>query len=121
MTRSTYATGHFLERWTAFLLFFKGYHLITRNFTVGRGTGAGEIDLILKKGNTLVFAEVKKRPTKTQARYAIDGQNQTRIVRASAVFLARHPFYQKCAIRYDAIVYGDSLWPTHIKNAWQVL
>ncbi len=121
MPRTSYQIGHFLERWTAFLFFFKGYFLIARNFSIGRGTGAGEVDLIFKKGKTLIFVEVKKRPTRTQARYAIDGKNQTRVVRASAVFLARRPQYQNYAIRYDAVIYGNSLWPTHIQNAWQVL
>ena len=118
---NNYYFGHFAEDVALWYLRLKGYHKVAKNYVTGRGTGAGEVDLILKKGNTLVFAEVKKRPTITQARYAIDGQSQTRIVRASAVFLARHPFYQTCAIRYDAIVYGHSLWPTHIPNAWQVL
>ncbi len=121
MTRTSYQTGHFLERWTAFLFFFKGYRLIARNFTVGRGTGAGEIDLIFKRGNTLIFTEVKKRRTKSLAQEAINITAQTRIVRASAAFLARHPHYQSCSVRYDAVVYDNGLWPTHIQNAWRVL
>lgn len=121
MPKTAHKTGHFLERWTTFLFFFKGYRLIVRNFTVGRGTGAGEIDLIFKHKNTLVFVEVKKRKTQTRAMESINALQQTRIVRASAIFLAKHPRFQSCQIRYDAVVYDNGLWPKHIQNAWRVL
>ena len=114
-------SGKLAEDIAAFCLMCKGYKIVARNYVTGRGTRAGEIDIIAAKGKTLIFVEVKKRPTRTQARYAIDGKNQTRVVRASAVFLARRPQYQNYAIRYDAVIYGNSLWPTHIQNAWQVL
>ena len=39
----------------------KGYVLVARNYVTGRGTGAGEVDLIIKNQTDIVFVEVKKR------------------------------------------------------------
>ena len=61
MTEKTnYAIGHFAETLAIWYLRLKGYHLVARNFIVKRGTGAGEIDLIMTKGKTIIFFEVKK-------------------------------------------------------------
>jgi len=116
--RTNYATGHFLERVAAFLLQCKGYHLVARNFITGRGTGAGEIDLIMMKNKTLIFIEVKKRQNYITAGEAITLKNRQRTTRASEVFLQRHPKYNSYNIRYDAILFCPHHWPRHIKNAW---
>ena len=47
----------FEERAAAFLI-ARGYELVERNFT----SRYGEIDLICRDGDTLVFVEVKMRP-----------------------------------------------------------
>ena len=39
----------------------KGYALVACNYKTGRGTGAGEVDIIVKNQTSLVFIEVKKR------------------------------------------------------------
>ncbi len=118
---TNYRLGHLLELWTIVLLFFKGYFLLGHNVVTGKGTGAGEIDLIFRHGKTIVFVEVKKRSCKTLAGYAIDGIHQTRTIKASAVWLQKHPKYRSFSVRYDAVLYGHSPWPTHIQNAWQIL
>ena len=118
--RTNYATGHFAEKIARFWLQLKGYHLIAQNVIIGRGTGAGEIDLIMKKKNTLVFIEVKKRQNYITAAEAITRKNQYRTIRASEVFLQRHPQYQNCQIRYDAILFWPHHLPKHIKDAWRL-
>lgn len=118
---SAHARGHFAERAAALLLLLKGYRPIARNAVVGRGTGAGEIDLIVKRGKTLVFVEVKKRATLRQAHEAITQENQIRVIRGSAAFLAKHPEYGGCGARYDAVLMAPRRWPVHIVNAWRVL
>lgn len=96
--------GHFAEKIARWYLFFKGYHLIARNYVTGRGTKAGEIDLVVCRGRTLVFVEVKKRASLEQAAYAVLPAQQERIRRASAGFIARHPEYQGYNIRFDAFL-----------------
>ena len=65
--RKAHKQGHFAETKAALFLRLKGYRVVERNFKPPRGTGAGEIDLIVKKGNVLVFVEVKLRQTETAA------------------------------------------------------
>ncbi len=123
MTKKTnYATGHFAETIALWYLRLKGYHLVTRNFTVKRGTGAGEVDLIMTKGKTIVFFEVKKRRTYNLAAEAITIDNQMRVVRSSAVFLQKHPQYNTYQMRYDAILFSSfHFLPRHLMNAWRVM
>ncbi|MDR2901603.1 MAG: YraN family protein [Lactobacillales bacterium] len=117
----TYKTGRLAEWASYFFLIMKGYRPLARNFKVGKGTGAGEIDLIFKKGKTLVFVEVKYRRTLTDALHAITINNQQRTVRSSAVFLQRYPQYGTCDIRYDAVLLSPGRWPKHLPGAWRVL
>ena len=91
------------------------------NYVVGRGTGAGEVDLIMVRGKTLIFVEVKYRPTERQAMEAISVQNQMRVVRTSAAFLKRYPAYQTYRVRYDAVLMTPRRWPRHLVDAWRVL
>lgn len=113
---------HITEKIALFYLRLKGYHLIEKNFTVKNGTGAGEIDLIMKKGKTIVFVEVKKRKTYILAAQAIDIQNQVRVVKSSGVFFQKYPQYKSYNARFDAVLFQDnSYWPKHLKSAWRVL
>jgi len=118
--RTNYATGHFLEKIAALWLQCKGYRLLAKNITAGRGTGAGEIDLVMKKGQTLVFIEVKKRQDYVTAAEAITSKARQRIIRASEVFLQRHPQYNSCQIRYDAVLFFPHHLPCHLKDAWRL-
>ena len=100
---TNYRAGHFAEKIALLWLILKGYRPVAMNVMTGRGTGAGEIDLIVKRGKTLVFVEVKKRLNEERARSAIHPKNQVRIQRAAEVFLARNPKYKNFNIRYDAV------------------
>lgn len=115
---TNYKAGHRAEKWALFWLRLKGYHLVARNFVVGRGTGAGEVDLIVCRGKTLVFVEVKKRPDEMTALNAIRPKNQKRIERTSQVFLSRFPKYKNYEIRYDVVMMTGG-FPKHLPNAWR--
>lgn len=120
--KTNYASGHFAETVAVWYLRLKGYRFVARNFVVKRGTGAGEIDLIMIKGKTIVFFEVKKRRTYSAAAEAITIENQMRVVKSSAVFLKDNPQYNTYQMRYDAILFSSyHFWPRHIINAWRVM
>ncbi len=99
-------------------LFFKGYIPLRRNYVTGRGTHAGEVDLIVRKGKTIVFVEVKKRRSQEQAAYAIQAKQQERIRRAAEGFIARAPQYQNFDIRFDMVLVSRSFKFRHITNAF---
>ena len=98
----------------------KGYSLVACNYITGngKGNGAGEIDIIVKNQNTLVFAEVKKRKDISTAAYSIRPQQQSRIRRAAEIFIAHHPEYQNFDIRFDAILIQRPFNIKHIENAF---
>ena len=119
--KSNHARGHFAEKIASLYLMMKGWWPVKMNYVVGRGTGAGEVDLILVRGKTLIFVEVKYRPTLVQAMEAITVQNQIRVAKSSAVFLQKNPKYKDYQVRYDAILLAPKKWPKHLQNAWSLM
>lgn len=110
--------GKFAEFMALQYMRLKGYALVSCNYITGRGTGAGEVDLIIKNQNTLVFAEVKKRQNITDAAYAIQPKQQQRIRKGAEAFLAHHPEYRHFDIRFDAILIELPFKIKHIENAF---
>lgn len=111
-------SGKFAEFMALQHLRLKGYALVAHNYTTGRGTGAGEIDLIIKNQTTLVFVEVKKRKNISTAAYSILPKQQSRIRRAAEIFLAHHPEFSEFNIRFDAVLIQLPFTIEHIENAF---
>jgi putative endonuclease len=102
------------------LLRLKLYHVLARNFRPLKGAGLGEVDIIARKGHTLVFVEVKARADETAAINAISAEQQTRVMRAAAHFVKQNPVYAACAMRYDAMLHEvGRFWPRHVIDAWR--
>ena len=116
---NNYAKGKFAELLAAAYMFCHGYKIVKRNFITGRGTTAGEIDLICRKKDTLVFVEIKQRSSLDNAAYAISKQQQVRIIRGAQSFLKSYPAYQNYNIRFDAVLVALPWQISHIPNAWQ--
>ncbi len=78
----------------------RGWLLLNHNYR----TRMGEIDLILYKENTLVFAEVKTRAGTMLDRpaAAVDARKQQRLVLAAQQYLQRSP-YGEADIRFDVV------------------
>lgn len=71
-----------------------------------RGPG-GEIDLIAREGNRLVFVEVKKSSSFARAAERLSRRQMDRICRSAAAFLAGEPLGQNTEVRFDvALVDG---------------
>ncbi len=116
---NAYITGRLAEQKACSFLQKKGYKLVARNIRSKRGIGANEIDLIMKKGKTLVFVEVKKRASLSDGAYAITPTAQKRIYRAAEIFLARHPEFSDYFCRFDAVLICDAKDPVHVTDAWR--
>jgi putative endonuclease len=101
------------------MLRLKGYAILERGFTLGRGSGAGEVDIIARRGKTLVFAEVKARPSEADAAHAIQPRQMARIERAAAAWLALHPELAGLDVRFDALLVAPARPPKHLEDAWR--
>jgi len=117
---TTYLTGRRAEFLAVWWLRLKGYAILARGWSRGRGTGAGEIDIVARRGRTLVFVEVKARPDLEQAAHALRPAQQQRIGRGALAFLAAHPVLVECDMRFDLILVSPWRWPCHISDAWRM-
>lgn len=77
-----------------------GYEVVERNFTC-RG---GEIDLVCRDGDVLVFVEVRGRSRVSHGlpEETVDGRKQRRLRRAAWVYLLRNGLGEP-ACRFDVI------------------
>ena len=104
-----------LGEWAAALwLQAKGYRILARR---ARGP-LGEIDLVARRGQLLVFVEVKTRPSHTAALEAIAPRQRRRIERAAAGFAAARGLAE-APMRFDAILLAPFRLPRHMRDAWR--
>ena len=104
------ARGDLGERAAVRYLRFRFYRILDRNFRAG----GAEIDIVAKRGKTLVFVEVKTRRLDpdsadrlTRPAAAVTRDKQEHIVRAAKIRLAQRPT-PDCSVRFDVIeVYLD--------------
>ncbi len=108
--------GRRAEWIAAALLAIKGYRILVRGFTVS----GGEIDLVVRRGSTVAFVEVKARPGLEEALLAVSETKRRRISRAAAVWLARNPWAASLILRGDAVLVAPRHWPRHVPDAFQV-
>lgn len=115
--RQAEAAGRRAETLAAWFLRCKGYRVLERGFR----TPMGEIDLIVKRGRTVVFVEVKRRESRDAALYAVTRKQRHRIEAAAGAYLAR---YAGAApdVRFDIVAIGHGIrWglPLHLADAWR--
>ena len=79
----------------------KGYKIIATNYK----NKIGEIDIIAKDKDTLVFVEVKTRLTRAfgDPFEAINYKKQQKIHKVATLYLIQHKAFEKCDIRFDAV------------------
>jgi len=82
------------------LLKEKGYKIIERNFK----TPIGEIDIVAREGQTLVFVEVKTRGSKAfgSAKWAVDRKKQQKLSRLALYYLNLKAWKDRPA-RFDVV------------------
>lgn len=97
----------------------KGYIIVERNYR----TPFGEIDIIAKDGEVVVFAEVKTRADETFGRpfEAVDWKKKDKIRKVALSFLKR--LKKEPPARFDVLsisTEGDSKHIEHIQDAFEV-
>jgi putative endonuclease len=111
--------GKAAETLAVLWLRLKLYRILARSAVTGRGSGAGEVDIIAKRGDLVAFVEVKARASLTDAAESLGSAQRRRIERAAAGFLARHPRLGHCQVRFDVILVTPKRFPRHILDAWR--
>lgn len=77
----------------------------------------GEVDLVVRRGRTLVFVEVKQRATEEAADWALDRSRLQRVAVAAEQLAPR--FMDGCdTVRIDAILMVPGRLPRHLQNVW---
>lgn len=103
------ASGFRAETIAASYLRLKGYRILARRYLIN----GGEIDLIARKSDSIVFVEVKTRSDLGLALTAIDSAKCRRISRAAAHWLAANPWAIRLNLRGDSICLAPWRWPHH--------
>ncbi len=79
----------------------RGFKVIERNYHCP----VGEIDLIAREGNTLVFVEIKARSSSAFGlpQDAVDRFKQKKIIQAARDYLAKHHLNEEIPARFDVV------------------
>lgn len=105
-------TGVIAEDTAARLLEAQGMTLLARRHR----TPHGEIDLIAMEGDTLVFVEVKARPSRAEAAHALTPRQWARL-EAAALHYAAETGRSALDMRFDVVLADASGQCEHIGNA----
>jgi putative endonuclease len=114
--RATFLRGHVAERVALALLLMKGYRPLARRYAAA----GGEVDLIVARGETVVFVEVKARGLMDDALTAITATKRRRFSRAARAWLARNPWAAAKILRADAVFVAPLSWPRHQEAAFEL-
>jgi putative endonuclease len=92
-----------------------------RGFTVARTRWrgkAGEIDLVIRNGEGLIFVEVKKSRSFDRAAERVSTKQMHRIYRAAEEYLAREPAGSLTDVRFDVALMDGQGEIRIIENAF---
>lgn len=112
--RTRYRAGLSAERRIARDYESRGFSIARRRW---RG-GAGEIDLIARDRNWIVFVEVKQGRTIARAAERLGGRQMARIMASAEQFLAGEPGGQLTNVRFDAALVDASGTFEIVENAF---
>jgi len=110
----SYRIGCLAEYVAAFFMMLKGYRILVMRYK----TPVGEIDVLARRGGTLVAVEVKARKAEREGLEAVHSKNRARVEQAFKHFVMKNPEYQNYDFRFDVIVYSPPFSIRHLDNAW---
>lgn len=114
--RFTFLRGLGAERLALLWLMAKGWRPLARRYA----EAGGEIDLVMRRGATVAFVEVKARATLEAALIAVDETKRRRIRRAARAWQARHPGTAGLTFRADAVFIAPGEWPRHVPDVFSL-
>ena len=101
------------SRAAAFLI-AKGYRILARRWR----SPVGEIDIIARRRQLLVFVEVKARENFDDAAWSVTDRQRARIAAAAEAWLARQGDHDFQDMRFDAVLVAPGRIPQHIPAAF---
>ena len=99
---NSYKTGLVSEFIARMYLRLHGFRIVKSRYMTGRNTGRAEIDIIARRGDLMVFVEVKYRPDITTGICAITRPQAARLRRAAETYIVQTHWTGDA--RFDAIV-----------------
>ena len=106
--------GRWSEYRAALALLFKGYRIVALRYK----TKAGEVDIIARRGDLVIFVEVKARRDLRAGVDAVGYEAERRIANAADHWLRRQSDATRLSLRHDIIVVRPWRWPTHFEGAF---
>ncbi|PIE04455.1 MAG: YraN family protein [Spirochaetales bacterium] len=92
----------------------KGYRIIEKRFR----SGPGEVDIIAKDGESIVFIEVKAWNAfgSEDLEHSVNLRKQRKIKQTASLFLLSHPEFNGCPVRFDLVFLS---WRTGKLDHWE--
>lgn len=109
------ARGRRAELWAEILFRLKGYQILERRYK----TKLGEIDLIARRRDMLIFVEVKRRIDLEAAHASLHPTNLHRIENTASLYQSRYEKYYDFSMRFDAVFVLPKFRIVHLKDAWR--
>lgn len=104
--------GNQAERMAEQLLLGQGMRCLARNFRCKRG----ELDLVMRDRDTVVFVEVRNRRSSQwgSAVETVDWRKQQKLIAAAQFYILRHPHLADSPCRFDVVAAdGDPADPAN--------
>lgn len=108
--------GDAFETSAASWLEARGWRILARNVVCK----CGELDIVARDGDFLVFVEVRARSNSRYASAAgsVDRRKQQRVLRSAQWFLQQQPQWANLPCRFDVITFEPRQSATHSEPTW---
>lgn len=104
--------GRLAEVWAAAWLMLKGYQVLGFRLK----TGAGEIDILARRGSTLAVVEVKRRETPEAALDSLAPDQRSRLLRAGQALVQKRRSLAGLELRLDVVAFSPHRLPRHFRG-----
>lgn len=112
--QAAYRRGHSSEWIALAFLLAKGWMPLARRY----GGKGGEIDLIVRRGGTVAFVEVKARATREAALETVTAHKRRLFARCARRWLAGNPWATRMTLRADLVLVSPRALPLHLTDAF---
>jgi putative endonuclease len=113
--QAAFRVGISAESRAAAFLIAKGFRILAQRWR----SPLGEIDIVARRRQLLVFAEVKARASLDEAAESVNERQRRRIAAAAEIWLAANPDKTVLDIRFDAILVAPGRIARHVPAAFE--